>query len=191
MKLAFSSKYMFLKPLKEQKTLKRESLSLFKASSINTSSQKLLRSPMEYSLIKIVAIERRTLVLSSHFSRVSHLIFYVMKHLFKFIVALGVFAMTIGNSFAMEINPIAELVNEAPQQSQPKHTGSYYYVDSTGNAVLAPIAAGSMNCTIIITEFQCLQIIDDVLVRLYANRVFNPITGKWVAINPLFERTVP
>ncbi|SFJ23352.1 hypothetical protein [Myroides guanonis] len=61
-----------------------------------------------------------------------------MKHLFKFIVALGVFTMTIGSGFAMDNNPPAEPVKttvemevaeEAPQQVLV----GYGFKDAFGN----------------------------------------------------------
>ncbi|SFJ34992.1 hypothetical protein [Myroides guanonis] len=119
-----------------------------------------------------------------------------MNKIKKFIVTLGVFTMTIGSGFAMDINPpaepvkgIVETVAEAPQQTQPVHSGPFYYEDASGNAVQLS-APFPTNCTLFNTEIECLWEVDDVPVRLYGARYFNMLELKWKVIFPLYERTI-
>lgn len=115
------------------------------------------------------------------------------------IAAAAVFAMTIASGFAMEgndpveparIDQATEHVMDAPEQTQPKHTGSYYYYDDLGNCVQLEVDDGSKNCTATITVLFCEQFIDGAWRRLYGVRAIDNNTGKCSLSMPLFERTV-
>lgn len=120
-----------------------------------------------------------------------------MKNLKTVIAAVAVFAMTIGSGFAMDNNPpvepvkgIVETVAEAPQQTQPVHSGPFYYEDASGNPVLlsAPLPT---NCTLAVTINDCMWNVGGNLVRLYAAIYFDMFELRWKVIFPLYERTVP
>lgn len=79
-----------------------------------------------------------------------------MKNILKVIVALGVFTMTIGSSFAMDTNPPTEpvkttveteVVTNNMEQPTPFKEG-YGYKDALGNCVLITEGSPGTDCSI-------------------------------------------
>lgn len=97
----------------------------------------------------------------------------MFKNLHKVIVAVAVFAMTIGSGFAMEINPPTEpvkaiveteAVEEAPQQVL---MGYGYYNHITGDCVFLGPLPEPEDCSVMNFGPKCTIEIDEVFYDLY------------------------
>ena len=119
-----------------------------------------------------------------------------MKHLFKFIVALGVFTMMIGSGFAMDNNPPTEpvkkavveteAVEEAPQQVL---MGYGYYNHITKECVFDS-AVPPIDCSITNTGLQCTINIGGINYLMFLV-VRTSVSDPWVCTIPLKKPRVP
>ena len=117
--------------------------------------------------------------------------FKKMKKLKTVIAALGVFAMTIGSGFAMDINPPTEpikgiveteFVEEAPQQALM----GYGYKDGIGNCILISEGAPPTGCSIMNSGPQCTITIGTNIYNLYLF-VRATTSHPWNCVVPLRE----
>lgn len=114
-----------------------------------------------------------------------------MKNILKVIVALGVFTMTIGSSFAMDTNPPTEPVKttvetEVAKETQPTILSGLAYKDDFGNCVWHMQTSIPDGCSKINSGVECLETISGVVRHLFSAEL-DTSTNTVTCIDPLFK----